>query len=363
VLAGATTAGALGLAIGGFAGDLSNGVAPSVHTARRTTPADRLPIEGTLPSLAGATAWFNSAPLTPAGLKGKTVLVQFWTYTCINWRRQFPYVRAWVEKYRNEGLVVIGVHTPEFDFEHDVENVRRAAKEIGVTFPIAVDSGHAIWDAFNNEAWPALYFVDTQGRIRHRFYGEGDYDQSEHIIQQLLTEVGAQGVNHDLASVRADGAEVAADWRNLKSPESYLGYDQAENFASPGGALVGRPRDYTVPDGLQRNQWGLSGDWTVENRAVMLNGSNGRIRYRFHARDVNLVLAPPANGRPARFRVAIDGTTLDDALGVDAKTEGWGTVDQPRLYQLIRQIGPIVDRTFEIEFFDPGVRAYDFTFG
>jgi thiol-disulfide isomerase/thioredoxin len=322
-----------------------------------------LPIEGRLPSLAGATAWFNSAPLTPAGLKEKTVLVEFWTYTCINWRRQFPYVRAWAEKYGNDGLVVIGVHTPEFDFEHDVDNVRLAAKEIGVTFPIAVDSDYAIWDAFNNGAWPALYFVDTQGRIRHRFYGEGDYDQSEHIIQQLLTEAGAKDVSHDLASVRADGAEVAADWPNLKSPESYLGYDQAEAFASPGGALLGKPRDYTVPDGLQRNQWGLSGDWIVENRAALLNGSNGRIRYRFHARDVNLILAPPAKDRPARFRVTIDGATPDNVLGADAHAEGRGAIDQPRLYQLIRQSGPIVDRTFEIEFFDPGVRAYDFTFG
>ena len=283
VLAGAATAGALGLAIDAFAGNLSTGLAPPVRAARRTTlAADRLPIEGRLPSLAGATAWFNSAPLTPAGLKGKTILVEFWTYTCINWRRQFRYVRAWVEKYGNEGLVVIGVHTPEFDFEHDLDNVRRAAKEISVTFPIAVDSGYAIWDAFNNEAWPALYFVDTQGRIRHRFYGEGNYEQSEHIIQQLLTEVGAKDVSHDLASVHADGVEVAADWPNLKSPESYLGYDQAENFASPGGALVGKPRGYTVPDGLQRNQWGLFGDWIVGNRAVLLNGSNGRIRYRFH---------------------------------------------------------------------------------
>jgi thiol-disulfide isomerase/thioredoxin len=265
VLAGAATAGAVGLAIDAFGRDLSTGIAPLARTARRTTlAADRLPIEGSLSSLAGATAWFNSAPLTSAGLKGKTVLVEFWTYTCINWRRQLPYVRAWVEKYGNKGLVVIGVHTPEFDFEHDVDNVHLAAKEIGVTFPIAVDSDYAIWGAFNNEAWPALYFVDTEGRIRHRFYGEGDYDNSERIIQQLLSESGAKDVSHDLVSVHTDGVEIAADWPNLKSPESYLGDDQAENFASPGSALVGKPRDYTVPDGLQRNQWGLSGDWIVE---------------------------------------------------------------------------------------------------
>jgi thiol-disulfide isomerase/thioredoxin len=364
VLAGAATAGALRLAVDAFAGASITGVAPPARTARRMTLAGaRMPIEGRFPSLAGATAWINSAPLTPAGLKGKTVLVEFWTHTCINWRRQFPYVRAWAEKYGMERLVVIGVHTPEFDFEHDPDNVRRAAKEIGVTFPVADDSGYAIWNAFNNEAWPALYFIDTQGRVRHRFYGEGDYDQSERIIQQLLSESGAKDVSHDLASVRADGAEAAADWPNLKSPESYLGYDQAENFASPGGALVGKPRDYAVPDRLQRNQWSLSGDWTVENQAALLNGSSGRIRYRFHARDLHLVLAPPAKDRAARFRITIDGATPDDALGVDASAGGQGTVDQPRLYQLIRQSGPILDRTFEIEFFDPGVRAYDFTFG
>jgi thiol-disulfide isomerase/thioredoxin len=347
-----------------FAGALSTGVAPLARMAQRTRlVAARLPIEGKLPSLAGATAWLNSAPLSSASLKGKNGLVEFWTYTCINWRRQFPYVRAWAEKYGNERLVVIGVHTPEFNFEHDLDNVRRAAKEIGVTFPVAVDSGYAIWDAFNNEAWPALYFIDTQGRIRHRFYGEGDYDKSERIIQQLLSESGAKDVSYDLASVRADGAELAADWPNLKSPESYLGYDQAENFASPGGALVGKPRDYAVRDRLRRNQWGLSGDWTVENRAALLNGSNGRIRYRFHARDLHLVLAPPANDRAARFRITIDGTAPGGARGTDADAEGRGMVDEPRLYQLVRQSGPIVDRTFEVEFFDPGVRAYDFTFG
>ena len=345
VLAGAATAGTLG------------------HARGTTLAANSLPIEGRLPSLTGATAWFNSAPLSPADVKGKTVLVEFWTYTCINWRRQLPYVRAWAEKYGNDGLIVIGVHTPEFDFEHDVDNVRLATKDIGVTFPIAVDSDYAIWNAFDNEAWPALYFVDTQGRIRHRFYGEGDYDRSEHVIRQLLTEAGAKNVSQDLASVRAEGTEAAADWPNLQSPESYLGHDQAENFASPGRALVGKPRDYTVPDGLQRNQWGLSGNWIVENRAVQLNGTNGCIRYRFHARDANLILGPPAKDRPARFRVAIDGATPDDARGVDVNAEGQGTVDQPRLYQLIRQSGPIVDRTFEIEFFVPGVRAYDFTFG
>lgn len=364
VLAGAVAVGEVGLAMDAFAGALGTGITPLARTARHTMLAPaRLPIEGKLPSLAGATAWLNSSPMTPDGLKGKTVLIEFWTYTCINWRRQFPYVRAWVDRYGIEGLVVIGVHTPEFSFEHDLDNVRRAAQKIGVTFPVAVDSNHGVWDAFNNEAWPALYFIDAQGRIRHRLYGEGDYEQSERIIQQLLSEGGVKGVSQDLVSVRADGAEAAADWPNLKSPESYLGYDQAENFSSPGGALLGKPHDYAAPERPQRNQWGLSGDWTVENGAALLNGSNGRIRYRFHARDLHLVLAPPAKDLAARFRITIDGTAPVGAHGTDADAEGRGTVDEPRLYQLVRQVGPIVDRTFEIEFFDPGVRAYNFTFG
>ena len=346
------------------AGVLGSGGVPLAHAAKKTTlVAARLPVEGKLPSLAGATAWLNSSPLTPASLEGKIVLVEFWTYTCINWRRQFPYVRAWAEKYGKEGLVVIGVHTPEFNFEQDLDNVRRAAKEIGVTIPIAVDSGYAVWDAFNNEAWPALYFIDSQGRIRHRLYGEGEYEQSERIIQQLLAEGGAKGASHDLVLVHADGAEAAADWANLKSPESYLGHDQAENFASPGGALLDKPRNYALPDRLDLNHWALSGGWTVEKGAALLNEANGRIRYRFHARDLHLVLAPPAKNRPARFHIAIDGVAPGDAHGVDANAEGRGTVDEPRLYQLIRQSGQIADRTFEIEFFDSGVRAYDFTFG
>lgn len=364
VLAGAAAAGALGLAQEAFAGILGAHVAPRALAAQPSTlVAARLPVEGMLPSLAGATAWLNSAPLAPADLKGKTVLVEFWTYTCINWRRQFPYVRAWADKYRSDGLEVIGVHTPEFDFEHDLDNVRRAAKEIGVTFPVAVDSNYGVWDAFNNEAWPALYFIDAQGRIRHRYYGEGDYDQSERIIQQLLAEAGTNKPSQNLVSVHADGAEAAADWPNLKSPESYLGHDQARNFASPGGALLGEPRVYTVPDRLDLNRWGLSGRWTVEHGAVLLDEPIGRIRYRFHARDVNLVLAPPAGNRPARFRVTIDGAAPGDAHGADANAEGQGAVDEPRLYQLIRQSGRIADRSFEIEFLDPGIRAYDFTFG
>jgi len=319
--------------------------------------------EGDLPAFAGATAWLNSPPLTPTGLRGKVVLVDFWTYTCINWRRQFPFVRAWAEKYKEHGLVVIGVHTPEFSFEQDVDNIRLAAKEIKVDYPIAVDNSHQIWDAFDNEAWPALYFVDAAGHIRHRFLGEGDYQQSESLIQQLLVEAGASGVPRDPVSPRATGAEAAADWKDLRSPETYLGRDRTQNFASPGGASSDASQAYTAPDRLRLNQWALAGAWSMQSEAAVASAAHGRIVYRFHARDLHLILAPPARDRPVRFRITIDGAAPGGAHGVDADAEGWGKVGEPRLYQLVRQQGPVLDRTFEIEFFDPGVRAYDFTFG
>jgi len=329
--------------------------------AQTTTPAAvRLPVEGELPSLGGATEWLNSPPLTAAGLRGKVVLVDFWTFTCINWQRQFPYVRAWAEKYRDHGLVVIGVHAPEFSFEKTLDNVRRAAKELRVDYPVAVDNDHAIWRAFKNRYWPALYFVDAHGHIRHHRFGEGDYEQSEKIIQQLLAEGGAGG---ELVSAHGEGVQAAADWRDLQSPENYLGYERTENFASPGGALSDARRVYTAPARLSLNSWALSGDWTVESEAAALNAANGRIAYRFHARDLHLVLAPPAQDRPIRFRITIDGAPPGDAHGVDADAEGWGSVREGRLYQLVRQSGPVADRTFEIEFFDPGLRAYAFTFG
>jgi thiol-disulfide isomerase/thioredoxin len=325
--------------------------------------ADRSPIEGELPSLGGATAWLNSEPLTPAGLRGKVVLVQFWTYTCINWRRTLSYVRAWAQKYKDKGLVVIGVHTPEFPFEKNIDNIRWAAKDMMVNYPIAVDSDYAIWGAFNNEYWPALYLVDAQGRIRYHHFGEGEYEQSERMIQKLLSDAGAGGVAQTLVSGDASGAEVAADWNDLRSPESYVGYARTENFASPGGVAPDKERVYAVPGKLDLNQWALSGDWRIDRGAAALKQANGRITYRFHARDLNLVMGPAAGRRSVRFRVLIDGRAPGAAHGTDVDGQGYGTVSEQRLYQLIRQSQPIVDRQFEIEFLDPGVEAFDFTFG
>jgi len=323
----------------------------------------RLPIEGELPSLGGATGWLNSRPLTAAGLRGKVVLIDFWTYTCINWLRQLPYVRAWAEKYKDQGLVVIGVHTPEFAFERDVDNVRRAAKDMRVDYPVAIDNNYTIWRAFNNSYWPALYFVDAQGHIRHHHFGEGEYEESEMILQQLLEEAGNGGIGHDLVSVDAQGAEAGADWGSLRSPENYLGYERTENFASPGGAVLDEPRVYEAPARLRLNHWALSGDWTIEQQATVLNEANGRIAYHFHARDLHLVMGPAARGTSVRFRVFIDGQPPSAAHGIDVDDQGNGTVSEQRLYQLIRQQKPIADRLLEIEFLDSGVEALAFTFG
>ncbi|MFL5401437.1 MAG: thioredoxin family protein [Gemmatimonadales bacterium] len=323
----------------------------------------RLPIEGELPWLGGATGWLNSPRLTPAGLRGKVVLVQVWTYTCINWLRTLPYVRAWAEKYQDQGLVVIGVHTPEFGFEHDLDNVRRAAKDMRVDYPIAVDNDYAIWRAFNNQYWPALYFVDAEGRIRHHKFGEGDYEQSEKVIQELLAEAGQGSTGQELVSVDARGIEAAADWGSLKTPENYVGYDRTENFASPGGTVLDQRRVYAAPAQLKLNHWALSGDWTMGKQATTLNKAGGRIRYRFHARDLHLVMGPGARGTPVRFRVLIDGHPPGAAHGLDIDEQGYGTVTEQRLYQLIRQARPVSDRQFEIEFLDPGVGAFAFTFG
>ena len=331
--------------------------------AQMTPGAIHLPIEGSLPSFDGATAWLNSPPLTPAGLRGKVVLVDFWTYTCINWLRTLPSVRAWAEKYRDHGVVVIGVHSPEFPFEHDVENVRRAARDMRVEYPIAVDSDFAVWSAFNNHYWPALYLVDAQGQIRHHQFGEGNYDQAEMVIQHLRAEAGLDGFDPTLVSVDARGIEAPAEWDSLESPETYLGYERAENFASPGGAAWDTRHSYAAPARLQLNEWALSGDWTVGEQAAVLNTANGRITYRFHARDLHLVLAPPARGTSVRFRVLLDGQSPGNAHGIDIDDQGSGTVTEPRLYQLIRQPEPIVDRQFEIEFLDSGLEAYVFTFG
>jgi thiol-disulfide isomerase/thioredoxin len=336
---------------------------PTIKMQKMTPAAVQLPIEGKLPSLGSATEWLNSQALTPADLRGKVVLIDFWTYSCINWMRSLPYVRAWAEKYKDQGLVVIGVHAPEFAFEQNVHDVRRAAKDMRIDYPIAIDNDHAIWRAFKNEYWPALYFVDAQGHIRHRQFGEGEYEQSEMIIQRLLAEAGIGGTGHELVSVDARGAEAAADWGSLKSPENYLGYERTENFASPGGAVLNKRRVYAAPARLTLNHWALSDDWTVEKQAIVLNKANGRIAYRFHARDLHLVMRPAARGKSVRFRVLIDGHAPGAAHGIDVDDQGNGTVTAPRLYQLIRQPKPIVDRQFEIAFLDPGIEAYAFTFG
>jgi len=321
-----------------------------------------LPVEGRLPPLGGATGWLNSQLLTAADLRGKVVLIDFGTYTCINWIRSLPYVRGWAEKYKYRGLAVIGVHTPEFRFEKDVDNVRRAAKDMKIDFPIAIDNDYAIWTAFDNQYWPALYLIDAQGRIRYHQFGEGEYERSERIIQQLLSEAGFSG-GDQLAGVDARGVEAEADWAHLKSPENYLGHERTENFVSPGGAVVDKPRVYAAPARVKLNHWALSGDWTVKKDAIVLNKASGRIAYRFHARDLHLVMGPAVRGAPVRFRVLVDGQPPGAAHGIDVDDQGNGTVGEQRLYQLIRQPSPIVDRQFEIEFLDPGVEAFSFTFG
>jgi thiol-disulfide isomerase/thioredoxin len=327
-----------------------------------TTTVD-LPIEGELASLDGATGWLNSRPLATADLRGKVVLIDFWTYTCINWLRTLSYVRAWAEKYAEQGLVVVGVHTPEFPFERDVDNVRQAAHDMRVEYPIALDSDYAIWRAFNNRYWPAVYIADAQGRIRHHKFGEGGYGEAETVIQLLLREAGRGGVGDGLVSVDPDGLEVQADWANLESSETYLGYEQAQNFASPGGAAFDEPRTYVVPDPLGLNRWALSGNWTIERGASVLNDADGGIAFRFHSRDVHLVMGPRSRGTSVPFRVFVDGEPPGDAHGVDVDEQGHGTLSEQRLYQLIREAESITDRTFEITFLAPGVEAYVFTFG
>jgi thiol-disulfide isomerase/thioredoxin len=312
---------------------------------RHKGEASSLPVEGQLSGFDGATGWLNSEPLTPEGLRGKVVLVDFWTYTCINWLRTLGYVRAWAEKYADRGLVVIGVHTPEFPFEHDVDNVREAAKEMRVEYPIALDSDYGVWRAFDNHYWPAVYIADADGRVRHHHFGEGAYEECEWVIQGLL------GIEDGLVSPVLEGFEVQADWENLQSPETYLGADQAQNFAGSDGKE------------LRLNQWALSGDWTIEGGKSVLTGSEGGVVFRFHARDVNLVMGPPARGASVPFRVLVDGEPPGDAHGFDVDAEGRGTLTQQRLHQLIREPGTISDRTVEIVFEAPGAEAYCFTFG
>ena len=317
-----------------------------------------------LASLGGATTWLNSAPLAAADLQGKVVLVDFWTYTCINWLRTLPYVHAWAARYKRHGLVVIGVHTPEFTFEQDVDNVRRAAQERGITYPIAVDNDRAIWSGFGNHYWPALYFIDATGKVRDHHFGEGNYEESEMIIRRLLGAAGSgSGVDRESVSFEAHGPEVGADWTSLKSPETYVGHQKAENFASPGRAVVNASHTYAVPSRLSLNQWALSGEWTLKPEAAVLNVTGGRIAYRFHARDLHLIMGPSARRGGVPFRVFIDGQPPSASHGTDVDDQGNGTVMEQRLYQLIRQSGPIADRHFEIEFLDSGVEAFAFTFG
>ncbi len=316
----------------------------------------------TLPSLAGAVAWINSPPLTPEALKGKVVLLDFWTYSCINCLRTLPYIRAWAEKYKDAGLVVLGVHTPEFAFEKDESNVRKAVSELKVTYPVALDNDYAIWKAFNNSFWPADYLVDATGHIRHHHFGEGKYDETEQQIQLLLKERNGSLSTNGLVNITATGTEAPPD-SDVQSPETYLGYDRADSFMSPGGAVQNMPHAYSVPKHLELNQWGLSGKWTDNAQVATLDSAPGGITFRFHARDVHLVLGPTADGKPVRFRVKVEGKAPGENHGVDTDADGNGKVTEHRLYQLIRQKDPIDDRTFEIEFLDPGVQAFSFTFG
>ncbi len=322
-----------------------------------------LPAEGMLPTFGGANGWLNSEPLTPSGLRGHVVVVQFWTYTCINWLRTQAYNRAWSQRYRDSGLLTIGVHTPEFKFEHDLDNVRWAVKARKIDYPVAIDNDFEVWQAFANHYWPALYFVDAQGRIRHHRFGEGDYERSEMVIRQLLADAGVEDLQPALATVEPNGDEVQADWDDLGSPESYLGYDQASGFDAGGLAEWDKPHIYAAPAHLPLNRWGLTGEWTVRSDASALNSPGGRVAYQFHARDVNLVMGPARRGASVRFRVHLDRESGAAAHGTDVAADGNGTVVEQRMYQLIRQSGPIRDRRFEIEFLDGGAEVFCFTFG
>ena len=315
-----------------------------------------------LSALGRAPAWINTEPLKPESFLGKVVLVDFWTYTCINWLRTLPYVRAWSQKYRDQ-FVMIGVHTPEFAFEHNLDNVRREVQRMRIEYPVVIDNDYSIWRAFNNNYWPALYFIDARGRVRDHHFGEGEYERSEKIIQRLLSEAGVAGAGNGLVSVDSMGVEAAADWTNLKSPETYLGFDRSSNFASRGGAELDRRGIYAAPARLALNQWALVGEWTIGRQAAVLNKAGGQIVYRFHARDVHLVMGPSRPGSPIRFRVTVDGQPPGSAHGLDVDEGGNGTLVAQRLHQLIRQPKPIVDRTFAIEFLDPGADALCFTFG
>jgi cytochrome c biogenesis protein CcdA/thiol-disulfide isomerase/thioredoxin len=324
--------------------------------------AANLPVEGQLPDLSGATAWLNSPPLTPAALRGKVVLVDFWTYSCINCLRALPYVKTWYARYRDQGLVVIGVHAPEFAFEKNEANVTRAVHDLGITYPVAMDNDYAIWSAFNNQYWPAHYFIDAQGRIRGHHFGEGDYAASEQLLRQLLTEAGAQHLSV-ATEPHGSGVEAAPDMPDVGSPETYLGYERAANFVSAGGELHDQAKNYTVPGALQLNEWGLKGAWRVEGERAVAAKPSAAIVFRFRARDLHLVLGPADGGQAVRFRVSIDGHAPGNDHGSDVQPDGSGSVQEQRLYQLLRQNQTQAEHTFAIEFLDAGVQAYSFTFG
>ncbi|HEY6916029.1 MAG TPA: cytochrome c biogenesis protein DipZ [Allosphingosinicella sp.] len=334
----------------------------SMPNAERSPDLTRpLPVEGRMPPLDGITAWLNSPPLTREQLKGKVVLIDFWTYSCINCIRSIPYVRAWAERYGPEGLVVIGVHAPEFAFEKDIGNVRKAIADLGIRYPVALDNDYAVWRAFSNQYWPAHYFIDAEGRIRYHHFGEGEYDRSEQVIRALLREAGRKPGDAAPVAVSAAGAEAASSGR-IGSPETYVGYARADGFRSPRGFIRDAAHDYAFPEGeLGLNEWALSGRWTVVGEHARLDAAPGGIAYRFRARDLHLVLG--TSGKPVRFRVLIDGKAPGEAAGVDVDAQGYGTVTGQRLYQLVRHKDGSRESRFEIRFLDPGVEAFAFTFG
>jgi thiol-disulfide isomerase/thioredoxin len=362
----------------------------ALTTGKASVRTAQLPVEGVLPSLDGADQWLNSAPLSRQSLKGKVVLVDVWTYSCINCLRTLPFVKAWAQKYKDQGLVVIGVHAPEFAFERNIDNVRKATRELKIDYPVAIDNHYAIWRALSNQYWPALYVVDAQGQIRYHQFGEGGYAESEKVIQQLLADAGhagaadvkgaagSSGTNGTNAAngtsettraaaeidpAQAQGVEMAPDDRDLNSPETYVGYEHADNFASPGGQTRDRPNTYAAPARLSVNDWGLAGPWTVGAEFATPEAASGSIVYRFHARDLHMVLGPGVNGKPVRFQVSIDGAAPGDAHGSDVDALGNGVVTDHRLYQLVRQAGDVKDHTFALRFLEPGVQVYAFTFG
>ena len=343
----------------------SNGavMSGSAMMMSRRTSQPQLASEGTFPGFDGAVAWLNAAPLTRDALKGKVILVDFWTYSCINCLRAIPYVEAWAEKYKNDGLVVIGVHTPEFAFEKDQANVSKAVRDLKITYPVAIDSNYTIWRAFHNEYWPAHYFIDAQGNIRYHHFGEGEYDKSEQVIQQLVKEKNGSLKASGIVKVCAVGAQAESDVKDVRSPETYIGYARQQNYVSPEKIEQDAPGDYTAPGRLDVNDWGLAGKWDVGSERAVLLAAPGKIVFRFHARDLHLVLGPGKDGKPIRFRVLLDGNAPLDDRGADVDGQGNGAVKEYRLYQLIRQKGKVEDRTFQIEFLGSGVEAFSFTFG